>query len=85
MAELIERIAARQPLVLVLEDLHWADELTLRLLAFVGRRIPAWPVLLVATARQEELADASLARRTLADLRPMPHTLPVALSPLSQP
>ena len=84
MAELIERVAARQPLVLVLEDLHWADEMTLRLLAFVSRRIAVWPVLLVATARQEELAEASLARRTIEDLRPLPQTLPVALSPLSQ-
>jgi hypothetical protein len=41
-AELIEQVAARQPLVLVLEDLHWADEMSLRLLAFVSRRIPAW-------------------------------------------
>ena len=57
-AELIEQVAARQPLVLVLEDLHWADEMSLRLLAFVSRRIPAWTALLVATAREEELADA---------------------------
>ena len=42
MAELVEQVAARQPLVLVLEDLHWADEMSLRLLAFVSRRIPAW-------------------------------------------
>src|SRR5215813_12526686 len=41
-AELIAQVAARQPLVLLLEDMHWADEMSLRLLAFVGRRIPAW-------------------------------------------
>ena len=68
MTELLERVAAQQPLVVVLEDVHWADETSLRLLAYVSRRIAAWPVLLVATARQEDLADASMARRTLQDL-----------------
>jgi DNA-binding SARP family transcriptional activator len=82
---LIEQVAARQPLVLVLEDLHWADEMSLRLLAFVSRRIPTWPVLLVATAREEELADASMARRTLEELTRAPGGVPVVLSPLSRP
>ena len=84
MAELIEQVAARQPLVLVLEDLHWADEMSLRLLAFVSRRIPAWTALLVTTARDEELADASMARRTLEELTRAPQATPVALSPLSR-
>ena len=84
-AELIEQVAARQPLVIVLEDLHWADEMSLRLLAFVSRRIAAWPALLVATARHEELADASMARRTLEELARAAHVMPVALSPLSRP
>jgi DNA-binding SARP family transcriptional activator len=82
--ELIEQIAARQPLVLVLEDLHWADEMSLRLLAFVSRRIRASSALLVATAREEELADASMARRTLEDLSRAPQTISVMLSPLSR-
>ncbi|HUG37682.1 MAG TPA: AAA family ATPase [Candidatus Limnocylindrales bacterium] len=83
-AQLIEQIAARQPVVLVLEDLHWADEMSLRLLAFVSRRIPAWPALLVATAREEELADASRAERTLRELSTVSQTLPFTLSPLSR-
>ena len=83
-AELIEQVAARQPLVLVLEDLHWADEMSLRLLAFVSRRIPAWTALLVATAREEELADASMARRTVEELSRASEALPVVLSPLSR-
>jgi tetratricopeptide (TPR) repeat protein len=83
-AELIERVGARQPLVLVLEDLHWADEMSLRLLAFVSRRIPAWPVLLVATAREEELTEASIAGRTVAELTRAPRTMPMVLSPLSR-
>src|SRR6185436_5786424 len=84
MAELVERVAARQPLVLVLEDLHWADEMSLRLLAFVSRRIPAWTALLVATAREEELAHASMARRTVEELSRASEALPAVLSPLSR-
>ena len=85
MAELIEQVAACQPLVLVLEDLHWADEMSLRLLAFVSRRIPAWPALLITTAREEELAEASPARRTLEELSRAPQAMLVGLSPLSRP
>ena len=67
-------------MVLVVEDIHWADEMSLRLLSFVGRRISEWPALLIATAREEELAEASVARqrwRALPDLetgaaRPVP-------------
>jgi DNA-binding SARP family transcriptional activator/tetratricopeptide (TPR) repeat protein len=84
-ADLVEQVTARQPLVLVLEDLHWADEMSLRLLAFVSRRTPAWAALLLVTARQEELADASMARRTLEDLSHLPRSVPVVLSPLSRP
>jgi DNA-binding SARP family transcriptional activator/predicted ATPase len=83
--ELIEQVAARQPLVLVLEDLHWADEMSLRLLAFVSRRVPSWTTLLVVTAREEELADASMARRTVEELSRAPEGVPVVLSPLSRP
>ena len=84
MAELIEQVANRQPLVLVLEDLHWADEMSLRLLAFVSRRIPAWTALLVATAREDELADASMARRTVEELSHASGAVPAVLSPLSR-
>jgi DNA-binding SARP family transcriptional activator/predicted ATPase len=84
-AALVEQAAVRRPLVLVLEDVHWADEMSLRLLAFVSRRLGAWPALLVATARAEELADASMARRTLEDLARASDTVPVVLGPLSRP
>src|SRR5580765_5419150 len=83
-AELIEQVAARQPLVVVLEDLHWADEMSLRLLAFVSRRIPAWTALLVGTAREDELAHASMARRTVEELSHASEAVPAALSPLSR-
>ena len=50
---LLERVAGRHATALILEDLHWADEMSVRLLAFIGRRLHAWPLLLTVTARAE--------------------------------
>jgi DNA-binding CsgD family transcriptional regulator len=49
--DLLERLAARQPLVLVLDDLHWADASTLEFLAHLLRRPPDGPVLMAAGLR----------------------------------
>jgi DNA-binding CsgD family transcriptional regulator len=48
-------LTAARPLVLLLEDLHWADSASLDLLRFLARGIEAMPLLLVATYRGEEL------------------------------
>ena len=53
-------------LVLV-EDIHWADEATLDLVKFLGRRIAGTRTLLVLTYREDELADRAL-RQVLGDL-----------------
>ncbi len=82
---LLARLAERQPLVLLLEDLHWADDMSVRLLAFVARRLHAWRLLVVATAREEELIDAPSARRTLDDLVAGGHSQQLRLGPLSEP
>jgi DNA-binding SARP family transcriptional activator len=81
---LLEHAAGRTPVVLVLEDLHWADEMSLRLLAFIGHRLPAWPLLLVGTAREEDLADAPMLQRTLDELEREPHVDMLALRTLTR-
>ncbi len=43
------------PTVVVFEDVHWADEATLDLIKFLGRRIPHLPVLFLVTYRDNEL------------------------------
>ncbi|HEB88075.1 MAG TPA: hypothetical protein ENI85_00750, partial [Deltaproteobacteria bacterium] len=59
-------LARRQPLLVILEDLHWADRATLSALAFVAREITNAPILLVGTFRDDELpADHPL----VGDLR----------------
>ena len=67
--ELLSHLAAAAPLVLVLEDLHWADVSSRELLAFLATRLRDDPVMIVGTMREEDLeADtrlwlAELARR----------------------
>jgi hypothetical protein len=51
-------LATRSPVVLVLEDLHWADESSRELLAFLAVRLRDQPVMLVGTLREEELAGS---------------------------
>jgi DNA-binding CsgD family transcriptional regulator/tetratricopeptide (TPR) repeat protein len=46
---------AMQPTVLVLEDVHWADEATLYLIRFLARRLDGIPLLLVTTYRDDEV------------------------------
>ena len=54
LTSVLRRIAATDELLLVLEDLHWADEASLALLAFVAAELRAARLLLVATYREHE-------------------------------
>jgi predicted ATPase len=51
----LKRLAQRQPLVLVLDDLHWADEASLRLLGFLARDLGDARLFILATYRDVEL------------------------------
>src|SRR5580704_8287181 len=64
--EALAGLAARAPLLLVLEDLHWADESSRELLAFLTVRLRELPVMIVATMREDDLPGG--ARRWLAEL-----------------
>ncbi len=72
------------PIVPLFDDLHWADEVRLRLLSLLGRRSPAWPVRIVGTVREEELETAPVLARALDELEAEGHLLRVTLSPLSR-
>jgi DNA-binding CsgD family transcriptional regulator/tetratricopeptide (TPR) repeat protein len=73
---------AQPPLrqVVVVEDAHWADEATLDLLVFLGRRLERTPALLIVTYRDDELgADhplrgvlGALPQRVVHRVRPQP-------------
>ncbi len=53
------------PLLLLIEDIHWADPASLDLLRAVARSLPALPLLLLATYRADELSPAHPLARLL--------------------
>lgn len=75
-AALLDRLRERtEPVVVVIEDLHWADEATLAFVQFLARRVDGVPAVVVATVRREELTDGDALRRTLGDLARQPETV----------
>ena len=65
---LIRELRARAPTVLVLEDLHWADEATLDVLRLLAHRIATVPALVLATYRDDELGRGHPLRIVLGEL-----------------
>lgn len=74
--------AGRGPALLVLEDIHWADDATLDLLRYLGRRIRQAPVLVVVTFRNDEQPSQGRLASLWADL-PRDGRERVELPPLS--
>jgi DNA-binding CsgD family transcriptional regulator len=82
-AVLDELRVADTPVLFVVEDVHWADEATLDLLKFVGRRIDSAKALLAITFRDDELSATHPLRRLLGDL-PSAFTVRLGLARLSE-
>lgn len=70
------------PTILVFEDLHWADEATLDLVKFLGRRLTRLGILLVVSYRDDEVGDKHALRAVIGDL-PSGHLRRLDLQPLS--
>jgi DNA-binding CsgD family transcriptional regulator/tetratricopeptide (TPR) repeat protein len=67
-AVLTELRQDRIPTLVVIEDVHWADDATLDLLKFLGRRIDRTACLLVITYRDDELTVTHPLHRLLGEL-----------------
>jgi DNA-binding CsgD family transcriptional regulator len=74
---------AGDPPVLVLEDVHWADQATIDLLRYVGRRLDRLRALVVATLREEEAPAGSPVALLLGDLATAAGVGRLAVPPLS--
>lgn len=72
-----------QPTVLVLEDVHWADEATLDVVTVLARRIASLPVLLVLTRREGEARPDHPVHAAISATR-SDDSMFLALDPLSQ-
>jgi DNA-binding SARP family transcriptional activator len=66
--DVLTRTAAAQPTLLVLDDLHWADEPTMLLVAHIAERIADVPVLIVGLYRDSELDAGRPMSRTFEEL-----------------
>src|SRR5690242_7172820 len=71
------------PTIMVIEDIHWADEATLDLVKFLARRIHRTSALLILTYRDDELTKDHPLRLVLGDL-PSDNVTRVWLPPLSE-
>src|SRR5215470_16201302 len=63
---------ARSPTLLVLEDVHWADEATLDILRFLGRRLAGIRLLILATFRSEEVSSDHPLTIVMGDVATLP-------------
>ncbi|MGO8949446.1 MAG: ATP-binding protein [Ktedonobacterales bacterium] len=82
-AVLDELVTSSPPTIIVIEDIHWADEATLDLIKFLARRIHRTRALLIVTYRDEELGREHPLRLVLGDLTARDVTR-LRLPPLSE-
>src|SRR5262249_44280511 len=72
------------PVVLIIEDLHWADASTRDLLLYLHRALAGSPVLLVATLRADEIGADPPVAMLVAELPRPPRTRRLNLAPLGR-
>ena len=74
-AMLWERASEHGPLVVIMEDIHWADESTRHLLRFLARALTDAPIMMVASYRADELNRRHPLRPFLAEVGRLPRTV----------
>jgi DNA-binding CsgD family transcriptional regulator len=79
----LDELERGAPSLVVFEDMHWADEATLDLLKFLGRRIDRTHAMLVVTYRDDEVGPRHPLRFVIGDL-PRTQSRRMILSPLSE-
>jgi hypothetical protein len=83
--ELIGRQSALNPLLVLLEDLHWADEGTFSLLVHLARSITTRPVMIIATHRSDEIDMRPPLRKALDELTRLGIVERISLGGLPEP
>src|SRR5229473_5241267 len=79
---LLAELAAAAPVLLVLEDLHWADGSTRDLVTFLSRMLHRERVALIGTYRTDDLHRRHPLRPVVAELLRLPSVISVDLAPL---
>jgi DNA-binding SARP family transcriptional activator len=84
MLSLFNALSRSAPLLLVLDDLHWTDDSSLELLAYLARHQQNERIMLIGTCRDIELAPSASLRALLNDLRREQVLVTFSLQPLTQ-
>ena len=82
--ELIELLSESAPVVLILEDMHWADRSTRTFVAFLARSLRHERVVLVLTYRADELHRRHALRPLLAELERLERARRIELAPFDR-
>src|ERR1700749_3768594 len=80
---LLSELAADSPVLLVIEDLHWADATTRHLVTFLARMLHRERVAIIGTYRTDDLHRRHPLRGVIAELLRLPMVALVELGPLS--
>jgi len=79
----LDQLRAGPPCIVVLEDLHWADDATLDVVRLLARKVATAPVLVVGTYRDDQIDRAHPLRMLIGDVATSPAVSRLSLSPLS--
>ena len=83
LSSFLAEAARTRPLLIMLDDLHWADQPSLQLLEFVASELETAPLLIVGTFRDEEVSRNHPLSETLGLLAPQPRVDRMRLPELS--
>jgi DNA-binding SARP family transcriptional activator len=81
--ELLAVISTGTPLLIALDDLQWADGSSCELLAYIARRLHGYPIVIIGTCRENELAKDHPLRSLMPDLQREMALETIPLQPLS--
>jgi len=70
-------------IVILLEDLHWADDLSVQFLEYLGRNIEKKNILICATCREEELMESKVLKRIINNMKNEGHLEQIELKPFT--
>ncbi|HCI81430.1 MAG TPA: hypothetical protein DHW02_17275 [Ktedonobacter sp.] len=80
---LLSMLSTQQPLLIVVDDLHWADESSIELLTYLAHHLQNQHILLVGTCRDDELAPSHKLRSLVSALRREQAVVTLAVQPLT--
>ena len=81
---LLTTLSTMHPLLLVLDDLHWADDSSIELLTYLTHHVQDQHILFVGTCRDSELHPAHKLRTLVDDLRREQAIVTLPIQPLTQ-